>query len=778
MTSLNPLRVAKVGIVGWIAFLGWLLWLRWNGGAHAPVVAQVVSDTAFATFGLFAAGCAVAAAVANGGRARAAWACLAIGIGAWVAAEAAKSLQPLWSQTGMSFPSAADAGFIALPVAVCGALLLLPVGHGRPSAVRLLMDGLIVTGSLFAIGWIVILRGLFESGRTSPTEFAVALAYPVADLVAITIGLLVLIRARGTARLPVALLLGGVVLMAVSNDVYFHLVAHGDYGKGDLLDVGWATSLLSFGLAGLAGCRESRFDRGPVRDSLWLPYVPLSVAGVVVVADLLTPATTVVLSLAVALVIAVLFRQFLVVGHNQRLLAVVADQALRDPLTGLANRSLFSDRLEHAVELHRRELFGALAVLTLDLDDFKLVNDELGHAAGDVLLVEVAGRILDAVRSGDTVARLGGDEFAILIEKGPESPESVAQRVVDAFDEPFAIDGHALSIRPSVGLSIAPARDLDLRADVLLKQSDLAMYAAKRTQASGVQTFAVDTGPLKRLELRSTDRRGADMQKGPGGIELLGDLRRAIDLGELAMVYQPKIDLGDDSGGVVGVEALVRWPHPDHGVLTPADFLPLVRRHDLMESMTARVFEMVFADSVRWRDAGRTIPVAVNLFAPSFDDSDLPRQLNAALSEHGLESTALTLEITEDLVIENLQGTRAVLDRLRECGIRVSIDDFGSGFSGLQYLRELSVDEVKLDQQFVMPILEDRRAASIVHAVIDLAHDLQVTCVAEGVESAPVADRLREYGCDLAQGYYFSPPVEAAELLQMLPGLDPLPVQQ
>jgi EAL domain-containing protein (putative c-di-GMP-specific phosphodiesterase class I) len=346
--------------------------------------------------------------------------------------------------------------------------------------------------------------------------------------------------------------------------------------------------------------------------------------------------------------------------------------------------------------------------------------------------------------------------------------------VVEAFDEPFVVDGHLLPVRPSVGLSVAPARDSDLRADVLLKQSDLAMYAAKRTRASGVLTFTTNTGPLRRLESRSRERRSADADDDAAGLELLGDLRRAIEHGGLAMVYQPKINLRADAREVVGVEALVRWPHPEHGLLTPGDFLPLVRRHDLMEPMTERVFEMVFEDSARWRDAGRTVPIAVNLFAPSFDDSDLPNRLTAALAEHGLASTELTLEITEDFVIGDLRLAQSVLDRLRECGIRVSIDDFGSGFSGLHYLRELPVDEVKLDQQFVMPILEDPRAASIVRAVIDLAHDLGVTCVAEGVESAAVADRLEAYGCDLAQGYHFSPPVAAPMLLDTLSSLDPL----
>jgi EAL domain-containing protein (putative c-di-GMP-specific phosphodiesterase class I) len=288
------------------------------------------------------------------------------------------------------------------------------------------------------------------------------------------------------------------------------------------------------------------------------------------------------------------------------------------------------------------------------------------------------------------------------------------------------------------------------------------MYAAKRARGAGVATFASDTGPMRRLVVEDDAPR----------LGLLGDLRQAIARGELSMVYQPKVDLRADGQVGIGVEALVRWPHPEHGLLTPDEFLPLVRRHDLTEAMTELVFDLVFADAAQWRLAGRTVPVAVNLFAPSFDDADLPEKLTAALAGHGVAPTELTLEITEDLVIEDLERARDVLERLRESGIRVSIDDFGSGFSGLYYLRELPVDEVKLDQRFVMPIAEDDRSASIVRAVIDLAHDLGVTCVAEGVETVEIANQLRTYGCDLAQGYLFSRPVAATELLETLASVD------
>jgi len=762
VTVLQPRRAAPLGIAVWVVYVVWLFVQRAVGQASGPA-ARIVADVAFTVFGLFALACAATAALSNSGRARAAWALVGVGAAAWIVAVAGSDLRsPLGAVHG-PFTTWEDVGFVVFPIVTCGALLLLPVGPAGPSTMRLLMDGLVVVGSLFLIAWIVVLRGLFDTGGTDPLTFAVSLAYPTLDLVAITVGVLVTIRARGAARMSVALLTVGIVLMSISNDVLYHLVADSGHSRGDLLDLGWATSLLAVGLGALAGAGQRRAGQIPVHDTLWLPYVPLSVAGVVVVADLAKPASVVVLSVSVSLVIVVMLRQFLVMGTNQRLLAVVAEQALQDPLTGLANRHLFNDRLHHAVELHRRELFGVLAVLTLDLDDFKLVNDGLGHAAGDALLVDVAARIRSAVRSGDTIARLGGDEFAILIEKGPETPASVAQRVIDAFSEPFLVDGHLLPIRPSVGLSVAPARDRDLQADMLLKQSDLAMYAAKRTRGSGVVTFASDSGPMRRLHTED------DAPK----LGLLNDLRSAIEHGDLTMVYQPKVDLRVAGHDVVGVEALVRWPHPEHGLLTPADFLPLVRRHDLMGPMTELVFDLVFADSARWHEAGRTVPVAINLFAPSFDDSGLPDRLTATLAEHGLAATELTLEITEDLVIDDLPRTREVLKCLRNTDIRVSVDDFGSGFSGLHYLRELPVDEVKLDRQFVMPIVEDPRAASIVRAVIGLAHDLGVTCVAEGVENAATADLLREYGCDLAQGYHFSRPIAAPQLLDALTSLDP-----
>jgi diguanylate cyclase (GGDEF)-like protein len=393
-------------------------------------------------------------------------------------------------------------------------------------------------------------------------------------------------------------------------------------------------------------------------------------------------------------------------------------------------------------------------MMSLDLDDFKLVNDSFGHPAGDELLTQVAGRLVESVRTADTVARLGGDEFAVLVEGPPEMARLAAHRVARAFDEPFAIDDQQLTVRPSIGLAVVAASDSNVSAHALLKRADIAMYSAKRSRSGAVHTYTPDMDPI-----------GVESEQEEGS-RLLDQLRRAIDNMELSLVYQPKFSLRD--GSITGVEALVRWPHPVLGVLVPKHFLPLVRRHGLVTSVTELVLAQALDDAARWRVRGHRVPIAVNIAAPSLLDLDLPNQIMVALAERGLSPDVLTIEITEDLLVDNVERARTVLTRLRENGIRVAVDDFGAGYSALAYLRDLPIDEVKLDKSFVGPILEDARAAAIVRAVIELAHVLGLTTVAEGVESDEVSAKLHAYGCDNVQGFGCSPPVSAAVVLDLL----------
>ena len=311
----------------------------------------------------------------------------------------------------------------------------------------------------------------------------------------------------------------------------------------------------------------------------------------------------------------------MVVRQNQRLLKMVADQALRDTLTGLANRDLFNDRLDARGATARDATTSRWRCLSMDLDDFKLVNDSLGHPAGDALLIQAAERLLGCVRTSDTVARVGGDEFAVLMEGLPELSRLVAHRVVAAFEEPFVIDGQQLLMRPSVGLAVASAANPDLSADVLLKQADVAMYSAKRSKSGGLHTFTPDMALADPNELELPTDTSESAERG-AAVRLLGELRHAIDHGDLTVFYQPKFDLR--TGDVVGVEALVRWPHPKRGLLGPAHFLPLVRKRGLMRAVTDIVLTQALDDVAEWQAMGIGVPIAVNVFAPSLGDLDLP----------------------------------------------------------------------------------------------------------------------------------------------------------
>lgn len=436
-----------------------------------------------------------------------------------------------------------------------------------------------------------------------------------------------------------------------------------------------------------------------------------------------------------------------VLRDNRRLVAALADQALRDPLTGVGNRALFSDRLTHALDLHQRDR-GPITVLALDLHDFTFVNVSLGHPAGDWLLTAVAERLLSCLRTGDTLARMGGDEFAVLMEGELDSARAVAHRVELVFEQPFVLEGRDVLIQPSIGVAAISEQDADVPPGVLLARAEAAMHAAQADGAGGLRMYTAE------LHDRFEAAPGHD---GGAAVQLLGQLRRAIDRAELMVVYQPQIDLS--TRAVVGVEALVRWPHPHLGVLEPDRFLPLVRHHGLMPAVTDLVVRKALDDLASWQAQGCAVPLAVNLFAPSLGDMELPLSMAWGLAERGLPAELLTIEITEDLMLDNLHRTRTVLNELRTRGITISIDDFGSGYSAFSYLRELPFDEMKICRQLVGPIATDTRAEAVVRAVIELAHILGARVVAEGVEDRDTDLRLQQLGCDVGQGFHYFRPL-------------------
>ena len=413
--------------------------------------------------------------------------------------------------------------------------------------------------------------------------------------------------------------------------------------------------------------------------------------------------------------------------------------ALHDALTDLPNRSLLYRRAERVL---RGE--GLSALMLIDLDRFKEVNDTLGHDYGDELLVEVAGRLRAVLRRSDVLARLGGDEFAVLLTDLPHrgAVAELAQRLQDALRRPFALRGIAVELEASIGVALCPDHGRDV--GTLVQRADVAMYDAKRSQ-SGLEAYTADRDPY------SADRLG-----------LLAELRRALAEDELVLHYQPKVALG--SGDVIGVEALVRWQHPSRGLLPPADFVPLAERTGTVAELTRWVLSAALRQCRAWRDAGLDLPIAVNLAAANVLDVNLPDAVAELLDEHGVPGSSLECEISEHTMMADPMRATDVLSRLRDLGVRLSLDDFGTGHSSLAYLKRLPLDEVKIDRSFVAGMAEDENDAVIVRSTIDLARNLGLDVVAEGVETEAIMNDLAALSCDVVQGFFVSRPLPAASL--------------
>jgi len=732
----------------------------WGGG----VAVRIVDYLGFAAFAGYAAACSVLAARSAHGSNRTAWDTMTFALATGAAGALILAFSELTLQRSV-FPSPANFFYLALTVLICVAVAQFPTRHAGRSGARLLIDGLIVAVSLFLLLWVLVLDDAYRAYHRHWTALSLELLYPVLDLAVVVVAVMIVARAQVGNSSVMALLSGAVVLVALANAGFAYLDAADRYHAGNMTGVSWALSLACLGAAALLSRRphppELPMDRLPPSTELWMPYLPLLIAGTIGPAVVLTGLEQIGVPVLMVLIVV---KQVFAAWQNRRLLAAAADQAMRDPLTGLPNRTLFNDRLAHAMMLRRRD-DRPVAVVSLDLDDFKLVNDTLGHPTADTLLIRVAERISDCVQPGDTVARLGGDEFVLLLESGGSHSALVSEQIVEAFDKPFIVDGHELLMRPSVGVAVASPAERDLAPEELVNRADIAMYVAKRSRVSAVRTFTSDMTLLD-PDAVALASGGRDRVAGSGAaqVRMLGELRNAIDQRSLDLLYQPKVELS--TGRVVGVEALLRWPHPQLGVLRPAAFLPLVLGHGLMRPVTDIALDKALNDTARWRSMGLSIPIAVNLFAPFLRDPKLPDMLREALARHDLPADVLTAEVTEDLVLDEVDQVTDVLRRLRSTGIRTAIDDFGSGYSALSYLRDLPIDEVKLDRHFIASVTTDARAAVVVSAIIDLTHDLGITVVAEGIEDAETAAWLREHGCDVGQGYYLGRPIAATEVPQ------------
>ncbi len=649
----------------------------------------------------------------------------------------------------LPFPSPADLGYLGFYPFVLAALRAGMYHRSRVQAATVWLDAMV--GSLGAAAVLaIVLDPVLDAALTGSFSWAsaVALAYPVSDVVLIAAigGIAALGAGRLGRRWP--LLLAGLLAFAATDVAYAGQATNDTYAAGSLLDVGWLVGLAL--VAVWVGATSEREVAALGRRTARSPALAVTtLATTTAIGLLVAEAWVEIPPLAVVLAGLTLLAGVVRAHLAFRMVSRDVDlrlQATTDDLTGLPNRRYLhiegKARLQDAPGRRR-------ALLLLDLDKFKDVNDSLGHQAGDLVLVEVGARLRSHLRSADILARLGGDEFGVLLDDaGPCEAAAVAVKLREALALPFVVEGLVLSTSVSIGIALSPDDGADL--STLMRKADIAMYRAK-SSGVGHHTYG-----------------GADDTASTFRLQSVHELRNAIVNDELLLHYQPKIDL--DTEEVNSVEALVRWNHPTRGLLGPDAFLNLVEHSGLMPAMTTAVLALALDQIAAWTATGRRLTVAVNLSASSLVDADLPERIAAMLVARDVEPAALQLEITEEFLVTDRIRAREVLSRLRRSGVQISVDDFGTGYSSLSYLRDLPIDELKLDRTFITPLADDPRSSALVASTIALAHSLDLRIVAEGVETRAAYTELVRLGCDQAQGFFLSRPVPAAELDDWLTG--------
>ncbi|ABG04506.1 diguanylate cyclase/phosphodiesterase [Rubrobacter xylanophilus DSM 9941] len=669
-----------------------------------------------------------------------------------------------WSRGSVPYPSYADALYL-LGYVFLGAGLLLLQHRTVSNGLDALVDPLMVASGGALLYWGLIIGPYVHDPSLSLPAKAVSVAYPLLDVLLLAALARYLLGFGG--RVPALYLLGlSFAVLLLADSVYGLQVLQGSYRDGSWVDAGWLACYVLLGAAALHPSMRGLSVPQPgsaepalltnrriallTGAALTAPGLLAAQAalGVRIDAYPIAAGCVLIFALAVIRIRGIVVALLRTLSERERLQERLEQQALHDPLTGLANRALFSDRLAHAASRANPLDCGRLAVLMLDLDGFKSVNDSLGHEVGDALLVSVAGRIRACVRPSDTVARLGGDEFAVLIEEISDvgAAVRVAERILDRLGEPYSVGGVGRVAAASVGVAFGPARE----AKSLLRDADAAMYVAKE-RGKG------------RYEVFEPRMRNARAEK----LRLEAELRAALERGEFAVHYQPIVSFA--TGEVVEVEALVRWERPGRGTVGPAEFLSVAEESGLIVPIGRWVLREACRQVREWQKGGsRELALAVNLSASQLHHPRLVREVEEALGLSGLEARHLKLEITEQAAVEDAREAARRLEELSALGVRIALDDFGSGYSALSYLRTFPVDTLKIDRSFIEGIGRDLQATSIVGAVIALAKSLNMCVTAEGTETEEQLAHLRSLGCDLAQGYYFSRPASPEEVERKL----------
>jgi diguanylate cyclase (GGDEF)-like protein len=669
-------------------------------------------------------------------RERWAWAALSLAMASTTAGELYWALN--FTGAGeVPYPSLGDALYLGFyPFAYVGFVLLFRarVRHVRAG---MWLDGLVSGLALASLAAALAFDAIAgQSSGEGTMAIATTLAYPVGDLLLMLLVAGVFGLAGGRPGWSWSLLGIGLLVWGVADTTYLLRTAHDTYAQGGLLDTGWTVGAM---LVALSAWRADagREARAGAWSELIVPALATLAAGAVLVVCAISSGRVVAVCLAAGAVTAAVVRTVLTFRDTRRL-TESRRLALIDELTGLPNRRALLQRVEHAVATGE-----PVALLLLDLDHFKELNDTLGHHVGDALLRQVGARVRDVLRGGDVLARLGGDEFAVVLAGTEDEAGALvaAGKIGRCLEEPFDLESIPVQVDASVGVALHPTHADD--ATSLFRHADVAMYRAKDLR-TGAAVYVPERDHHSRDRLR-----------------VVSDLRAGIPRGELALHLQPQVDIA--GGGLVGAEALARWQHPARGLLGPGEFLPAVGQTNVMRPLTERMIADGLAVAADRRRHGRPLRIAVNIAAPNLLDTGFPATVARLLSNAAAQPTDLCLEVTEDAVLTDLDRGQRVLEELRALGVSLSLDDFGTGHSSLGRLIGLPVDELKIDRSFVLGLAADARNGAVIRAAATLGRELGLTVVAEGVETQEAWDALYHAGCDVAQGFLFARPLPVAE---------------
>ncbi len=726
------------------------LWAFATVSATAPIIDLV--DTLLHTTAMVVAGILLGYfARKHAGRAARAW---------WAASLSAACSSgifavEIWADFTGAKPSTwiGDGLWFASIILLLVAILLLPqVAPGPVDRTRMVLDGAIVACALLLISWYVVLGDTLRSIDVFTAEAAVFIGYPLADVISVAVAVIALYRSSAAGRRPLALLVLGVISLAVADTAYGLLIISGEWFTGHPVSVFW---FIAYPLMAVAASYRNVeiFDAGEsaaqTRVRVALLLGPVAVALVLTAFSPAERVTVVALAVLMALV---LTRQTIAVYAELQLRATLErrveeqtaelrEQVYVDSVTGLGNRTMLRERAAGS-EL----VVDSAALLLLDLDGFKEINDTLGHSLGDAVLTTLGHRLGGVTRQQDTVVRMGGDEFAVLLpETGRRAAMAAAHRILEALREPIRVGDVEVNVTGSVGVALAGS---GLDVDELIRRADLAMYEAKADGGDEAKVF----DPQMHLRLQNR-------------LRLEAEIREAITAGQFTVYYQPIVDTR--SGEVACLEALVRWDHPDRGVVSPYEFLAVAERTGAIIELGNFVLRTACVQLAEWRADWPELRVAVNLSHRELLDPALPERVGAALAESGLPGDALHLEVTETVLAADVH-IRIPLDALVKRGVALSIDDFGTGHSSLSRIRELPAQRLKIDRSFVNEIQQG--AAPLLESILALARSLEMTTVAEGVETEAQLEFLTRHGCDELQGYLFSRPVAAEHVIPVLFG--------